>query len=207
MIQLAGRFLNAARSSPQVQRFLAGGGKELISSSVPGAVLTGGLSALSTGNPLAGLVVGAADLVTSSALARGLGSKTLGTALEKAGAPKAATALAGRYETIVPQGGKAVTRYSPSTPQHIAMGVGSIGSTLMLEPLFHQTGVDQLAQQPYVASQTATADQQMLQRDLINRLHAQQQLSPGTMYQLQGLPERVQVPYELDPYMLSGGNV
>jgi hypothetical protein len=47
----------------------------------------------------------------------------------------------------------------------------------------------------------------MLQRDLVNRLHAQQQLSPGTMYQLQGLPERMETPYELDPYMLSGGNV
>lgn len=201
MIQLAGKFLSRVASAPQVQRFLAGGGKELIGSSVPGAVLTGGLSALSTGNPLAGLVVGAADLASSSALARGLGSKTLGKTLEKIGVPNAATALAGRYETIVPQGGKAITRYAPSTAQHIAMGVGSIGSTLMLEPLFHSD-----VAQPYATSQVATADQQLVQRDLINRLHVQQQLSPGTLYQMQGLPDYLQVDPSLDPYRLSGGN-
>ena len=202
MIQLAGRFLNRVTSTPQVQRFLAGGGKELIGSSVPGAILTGGLSALSTGNPLAGLVVGAADLVTSSALARGLGSKTLGKGLEKVGVPNAATALAGRYETIVPQGGKAITRYAPSTVQHVAMGVGSIGSTLLLEPMFHGD-----VSQPYATSQIATADQQVAQRDLINRLHVQQQLSPGTLYQTQGLPERLQVDPNIDPYMLSAGGM
>lgn len=200
MIQLAGKFLNRVTSAPQVQRFLAGGGKELVASSVPGAILTGGLSALSTGNPLAGLVVGAADLVASSALARGLGSQTLAQGLERVGAPKVAKSLAGRYETIVPQGGQAITRYAPSTPQHIAMGVGSIGSTLMLEPLFHSA-----VAQPYATSQTATADQQLVQRDLINRLHVQQQLSPGTLYQMQGLPERFQTDPNLDPYMLSTG--
>lgn len=207
MIQLAGRLSKQLQKSPQVQRFLAGGGKELVASAVPGAVITGGLATLTTGSPLAGLAVGLTDLAASSAIARGLGSKTLGKGLEKVGLGGVAPALAGRYETVTPKGGTPVTRYAPSTAQHIGMGVGSIASAVAMEPLFLR-GVMQpdfqqlLNQAASVESQALTSDQQLLQRELINRMQTSQQLSPGTLYQLQGLPQS-----EIDPYGLSQGGM
>ena len=57
---------------PGGTRFLAGGGKDLIRQSVPGSVITAGLTTLATGNPIAGLLVGGTDLALSAGLARGL---------------------------------------------------------------------------------------------------------------------------------------
>jgi hypothetical protein len=194
MIQFAGKLLSQLKAAPPVQRFLASGGQELIQHSVPGSILTGGLTALATGNPLAGLAVGATDLVTSSALARGLGSKTVTQNLEKLGLGKLAQALPGRTETITANG-KTTQRYAPSTIQQVAMGVGSIGSAIALEPLFaggseaqeNQMRLQQLMGEPADIDQTVTSDQQVLQRQLINRMQQGQQLSPGTLYQTQGL--------------------
>jgi hypothetical protein len=53
-----------------------------------------------------------------------------------------------------------------------------------------------------VESQALTSDQQLLQRELINRMQSSQQLSPGTLYQLQGLPQA-----SIDPYGLSRGEL
>lgn len=206
MIQLAGRLLTQLKNTPQAQRFLAGGGKELISSSIPGAVMTGGLTTLTTGNPLAGLAVGATDLAASSAIARGLGSKTLAKGLEKVGLGKLAPKLAGRYETVTANGVQQ-QRYAPSAAQQIGMGVGSVGSAVAVEPMFLR-GVmppdfEQLMNEAAsVESQALTSDQQLLQRELINRMQNSQQLSPGTLYQLQGLPQA-----SIDPYGLSRGEL
>jgi len=57
------------------KKALAEGGKELLKSSVPGAVITTGLSTLTTGNPLAGLLIGATDLGASFGLSRALAGK------------------------------------------------------------------------------------------------------------------------------------
>ena len=55
---------------------LADGGKELLKSSIPGAVITTGLSTLTTGNPFAGLLIGATDLGASFGLSRALAGRT-----------------------------------------------------------------------------------------------------------------------------------
>jgi hypothetical protein len=206
MIQLAGRLATQLKNTPQVQRFLAGGGKELISSSIPGAVMTGGLTTLTTGNPLAGLAVGATDLAASSAIARGLGSQALAKGLEKVGLGKLAPKLAGRYETVTTKGVQQ-QRYAPSTAQQIGMGVGSVGAAVAVEPMFLRgvmpPNFEQLMNEAAaVESQALTSDQQLLQRELINRMQSSQELSPGTLYQLQGLPQA-----SIDPYGLSRGGL
>jgi hypothetical protein len=58
--------------------------------------------------------------------------------------------------------------------------------------------------------QTATTEQQLLQRDLINRLQGEA-LSPGTMFQLQGvessLTRGMSVDPRIDPYGISRGQI
>ena len=206
MIQLAGRLATQLKNTPQVQRFLAGGGKQLISSSIPGAVMTGGLTTLTTGNPLAGLAVGATDLAASSAIARGLGSQALAKGLEKVGLGKLAPKLAGRYETVSTKGVQQ-QRYAPSAAQQIGMGVGSVGAAVAVEPMFLRgvmpPNFEQLMNEAAaVENQALTSDQQLLQRELINRMQNSQELSPGTLYQLQGLPQA-----SIDPYGLSRGGL
>ena len=75
MIKLAGALLNkpevlqgaarASTASPLIKaaaRIADKGGSELLRASLPGAAITAGLGTLTTGNPLAGLAIGAADL-------------------------------------------------------------------------------------------------------------------------------------------------
>lgn len=190
MIQLAGKLAS---------RFLAGGGKELLGHAAPGAITTGILSTLSTGNPVAGLAVAGADLIGSTALARGLG--------------KISPKLAGRYETIIPEGGKAYKQYTPSLAQNIGMGVGSIGSIMAIEPIFagqqlgqlNQQQIQQLTAEPLNMDQTATTQQQLIQRQLIDQVK-NQALSPGTMFQMQGVESTLLRPSAgIDQYGLARG--
>jgi len=174
------------------KRLLAGGGKDILEASVPGAVATSVMSAVTTGNPLAGLAVGATDLAASSLLARGLGSRTLQTQLGKAGkkipvAGKIASALPGRYV-----GGK----YMLSTPQAAATAIGSVGAAITLEPYFYpRQEAEVLAEQypmqmgarPEDQSQMLTQSQQLEQLKYLNQLQ-QEANTPGTLYQLQGMP-------------------
>ena len=65
MKALAGEFINAVsalKATPAAQKALASGGEDLLRASVPGALITAGLGTITTGNPLAGLAIGAADL-------------------------------------------------------------------------------------------------------------------------------------------------
>jgi hypothetical protein len=69
----------------------------------------------------------------------------------------------------------------------------------------------QLIAEPVVMDQTATAEQQLIQRDLVNNLQAQS-LSPGTMFQMQGvestLGRGMAVAPQLDPYgIMRGGSL
>ena len=124
---------------------IAGGFKELLGHAGVGALFSGGLTTLYTGNPLIGAAVGAADLFGSAGAAHLLG-KTV---------PK----WAGGYTKSIPtdaagkalKGAKAVNTYSPSMPQHIAMGVTSIAAPTVLEPMLRGGTEPPYTDQQYLA--------------------------------------------------------
>ena len=168
---------------------LADGGKELLKSSIPGAVITTGLSTLTTGNPLAGLLIGATDLGASFGLSRALAGRT-GKVL---GMPKS-----GQYSYRVKDGLKTakgtprkqvnltdssmVDRvYEQSMPQTIAQLAGSVGAVVALEPQFMP--------QAYNESQAVTQQQQLAQMKYLNNMNMPN-TAAGTLYQTQGVPDR-----------------
>lgn len=211
-MKLAGRLVERLNASQGVQRAMDRGGKELLMSSVPGAILTGGLSAVATGNPLIGLAVGGVDLAASAGIGRALGSKTVAQGLERAGLGKVAPHLAGRYQTVIPKGGKAIQEYAPSSAQQVLMGAANLGTALVAAPVIEsalagntisqlsQQELQQLIAEPVAMDQTATEEQQVLQRQLLNDLE-QQALSPGTMFQMQGVESTLTRPV-MGPMML-----
>lgn len=109
------------------------GGKEIAQSSLPGSILTGILGGITTGNPLAGLAIGAADFGLSA-----------GTARLMAKSPR----LAGKYSGVISEkdlkeaqlAGKPVDVskiqkiYNPSAAQQVAMIGGSVAAPVLLEP-------------------------------------------------------------------------
>ena len=168
---------------------LADGGKELLKSSIPGAVITAGLSTLTTGNPAAGLLIGATDLGASFGLSRALAGRT-GDVL---GMP-----LSGKYSYRVKDGLKTakgtprkqvnladkamVSRvYEQSMPQTIAQLAGSVGAVVTLEPQFMP--------QAYNESQAVTQQQQLAQMKYLNNMNMPN-TAAGTLYQTQGVPDR-----------------
>ena len=170
---------------------LADGGKELLKSSVPGALITTGLSTLTTGNPLAGLLIGATDLGASFGLSRALAGKT-GTVF---GMP-----VSGQYSYRVKDGLKTskgtprkqvnladksmVNRvYEQSMPQTVAQLAGSVGAVVALEPRFMP--------QAYNESQAVTQQQQLAQMKYLNNMNMPN-TADGTLYQIQGIPQRLQ---------------
>ena len=120
----------------------------LLRSSATGGLFSGGLTALFTGNPLAGLAVGAADTLGSAALATGIGAlgtrKVLGKNINFAGGKKytfsesddldplkkqlanlrqAGTATrVGKTGQIDPQAMKAITDYAQSKSYYAPSG-------------------------------------------------------------------------------------
>ena len=171
------------------KKALAEGGKELLKSSVPGAVITTGLSTLTTGNPLAGLLIGATDLGASFGLSRALAGKT-GKVF---GMP-----VSGQYSYRVKDGLKTskgtprkqvnladksmVDRvYEQSMPQTIAQLAGSVGAVVALEPRFMP--------QAYNESQAVTQQQQLAQMKYLNNMNMPV-TADGTLYQIQGIPQR-----------------
>jgi len=184
MAGLAGRLsglLQQAAQSKVGQKVLDKGGKELLISSAPGAALTTFLSTLTTGNPLAGLAIGATDLGLSFGAARALGI----------------TKLAGKYrnyasdEDVAKYTGvgnipaSALKReYVPSMAQNAAMLGGSAAAVIGLEPLFLQM------QQQQATNQMITQQQQLGQQEVLNQMYTPY-TADGTLYQLQGLPYRV----------------
>ena len=165
------------------------GGRELLKSSIPGALITTGLSTLTTGNPLAGLLIGATDLGASFGLSRALAGRT-GDVL---GMP-----LSGKYSYRVKEGLKTakgtprkqvnladksmVSRvYEQSMPQTIAQLAGSVGAVVALEPQFMP--------QAYNESQAVTQQQQLAQMKYLNNMNMPD-TADGTLYQVQGIPQR-----------------
>ena len=108
------------------------GGKEIAQSALPGSILTGILGGITTGNPLAGLAIGAADFGLSAGAARLM-----------AKSPR----LAGKYSGVISEkdlkeaqlAGKPVDvskiqpTYNPSIAQNIAMIGGSVAEPVLLE--------------------------------------------------------------------------
>ncbi len=172
--QLAGRLLS---------RLTANGGGDMLKSSIPGAILSGLFSTVTTGNPVAGLLTGALDLGLGLGTAKAIG--------------KYAPQYAGKYrnyvtdENLAKYAGKgalpatAVSRvYEPSVQQNIANVAGSVAAPLLVEPLFLP------AQMQQTTNQSVTQQQQLGQQEMLNQMYAPY-TADGTLYQLQGLPSRV----------------
>lgn len=136
---LAGNLFKNLMKVPGGKKFLKGGGSHLISQSLPGSFITAGLTTLSTGNPFAGALVGGADLIASSALARGLASNRLRQGLTGFAGGKDIN-LGGKFVQIVDPKTKQLLNptYQASMPQNLAMLGGSIGATLAIEPHFYR---------------------------------------------------------------------
>jgi hypothetical protein len=195
MFKLAGALLNkpevlkrAAAMYPQsavfgtAAKIAKDGGSEILKSSLPGALITTGLGTITTGNPLAGLAIGAADLGLSAGGAMAIN--------------RYAPQLAGKYRSYVSPdyleknpGATSIPVdqmrrvYEPSIAQNAAMLAGSVASPVVLEPMFLKMQQDQQL------SQNVTQAQQLGQQAYINQMYAPY-TADGTLYQLQGLPPR-----------------
>ena len=62
MFKIAGQLAGLLKNSAPVKRLVADGGGDILRASVPGGLLSGIYTTLATGNPIAGLTVGAADV-------------------------------------------------------------------------------------------------------------------------------------------------
>ena len=201
-MKFAGRLAKQIADSKIGKAVLGGEGKDLLIQNIPGAI-TGGLFTLAgTGSIPAALATAGLDMGLSYGGARLAG---------KLGAPGAQQTIlrknkAGKTEPI--------ENYEMSGPQKIASGVGNVAA-VMLAPSFlpatqlaaeNPRLLQQLTTEPTVMDQTASLEQQLMQRAMLNR-GATQSLSPGTQFQLNGLESTLtrgmQVPNELDPYGLN----
>lgn len=201
MIQLAGKALQRILGSRMGQAMMAPATKEVVRASVPGAVLGGGFTMLAGGGVPASLATAGLDLGLATAAGR-LAGKVTPEALSKVTGKRAAQFLAGSKPNEL------------SMLQHIAMGGGSVGAAVATAPLYAGSEIANLSQQqlqqlmaePVVMDQTATTEQQLLQRDLINNLQGEA-LSPGTMFQMQGIESTLgRIDPSLDPYgIMQGG--
>lgn len=197
---LAGKGLERFLASRIGQAMTGPATKEAIKASIPGSVLTTGFTALSGGGLGPSLLTGGLDIGLSTAGAR-LAGKVTPDMLSKVTGKRVANFLAGSKPGEM------------SALQNIAMGGGSVGATMLTAPMVASSQIADLSQQqlqallsePVVMDATATTEQQLLQRDLINRLQGQA-LSPGTMFQLQGLESTLgrgmSVDPSIDPYGL-----
>lgn len=163
--------------------FTGPGSKEVLKAALPGAGLNLALGTL-TGGPAEGLAYAAGDLLLNYPALR------------------AARKLApGKRQQIKDLAtGKVTESYSPSMIENITNIGASVGSgalvSNLLAPKIPQTQAaaqEFLAQQaqqinPALQSQPQQLQQQVLQRAAVNQLPlSQQNLSPNTMYQMQGL--------------------
>ena len=204
-MQLAGRLAQQIASSKIGQKILGSEGKEILAQNIPGAI-TGGLFTLAAGGSIP-------EAVGTAALDMGLslgGARLAG----KMGAP-------GVRQTVlrenVKNGVKTIDRvkeFKPSGMQQLAMGVGTVAAPVLMASFAPATQLamqdpallQQLTAEPTVMDQTASLQQQLMQRQTVNDLQTQS-LSPGTMFQLQGIESSLvrgmQVPGSLDPYGLN----
>ena len=199
-MKLAGQALQRILGSRMGQAMMAPATKEAAKASVPGAVLTTGLTALSGGGLGPSLATGALDIGLSTAGVR-LAGKVTPEMLSKVMPKRAANFLAGAKPDQM------------SVLQQVGQGVGSVGAAVATYPMYAGSQIANLSEQelqqlmaePLAMDQTATAEQQLIQRDLINNLQTQA-LSPGTMFQMQGIESTLgRMDPSLDPYGIMRG--
>jgi hypothetical protein len=199
-MKLAGQALQRILGSRMGQAMMAPATKEAVRSSIPGAVITTGLTGLSGGGLGTSLLTGGLDIGLSTAGAR-LAGRVTPEMLSKITGKRTGNFLAGAKPGEM------------SVLQNLAMGTGSIGAAMATAPMLagdqiasmSQQQLQQLMAEPVVMDQTATAEQQLIQRDLVNNLQAQS-LSPGTMFQMQGVESTLgRVDPSLDPYGIMRG--
>lgn len=204
-MQFAGRLAKQIADSKITKRILGSEGKEILAQNIPGAI-TGGLFTLAAGgSPMEAVGTAALDMGLSLGGARLAG---------KLGAPGTRqTAL----RESVKNGVKTIDRvkeFKPSGMQQVAMGAGTVAAPVLMASFAPATQLaaedprllQQLIAEPTVMDQTASLQQQLMQRQMVNNLQAQS-LSPGTMFQMQGIESSLgrgmQVPVSLDPYGLN----
>jgi len=174
-------------ASPVVKdaaRIAAEGGSDLLGPALFGAGVNTAISTLATGNPLIGLAVGAADLGVGFGAAKALG--------------RYAPNLAGKYKSYVSAddmakyaGSKSIPTsalsrvYEPSAAQHAVMIGSNLAVPMAVESLLMR------GQQDQVTNQNVTQQQQLGQQEYLNQMYAPPYTADGTLYQLQGLPQRV----------------
>ena len=202
-MRLAGRLAERIAASQVGKKILGDEGKNLLAQNIPGAITSGLFTLAGTGSVPAALTTAALDMGLSFGGAR----------------------IAGKYspgaqQTILrkKQGGgiEKIENYDMSMPQKIASGVGNVASVMIAPSFFPATQVatedpallQQLTAEPLVMDQTASLQQQLMQRQMVNDLQAQS-LSPGTMFQMQGiestLGRNMPVDPRLDPYGIARG--
>ena len=202
-MRLAGRLAERIAASQVGKKILGDEGKNLLAQNIPGAITSGLFTLAGTGSVPAALTTAALDMGLSFGGAR----------------------IAGKYspgaqQTILrkKQGGgiEKIENYDMSMPQKIASGVGNVASVMIAPSFFPATEIaaenpallQQLTAEPLVMDQTASVQQQLMQRDMINKLQTQS-LSPGTMFQMQGiestLGRNMPVDHRLDPYGIARG--
>jgi uncharacterized membrane protein len=201
-MQLAGQALKRILGSRIGQVMTAPATKEAAKASIPGAVLTTGFTALAGGGLGPSLATGALDIGLSTAGVR-LAGKVTPQMLSKVMPKKVANFIAGAEPGQM------------SALQQVGQGVGSVGASLATYPMYagsqianlSERELQQLIAEPLAMDQTITAEQQLLQRDLINNLQGQS-LSPGTMFQMQGIESTLgRVDPALDPYGINRGGI
>ena len=148
----------------------------LVKSSATGGLISGGLTTLFTGNPMAGLAVGAADTLGSAVLATGIGAlggktgtrKMFGKDVNFRGGKKYTFSETDNLDPLLKQlqatpTGLAPSKddamrniasyvkskeyYSPSGPQLAGMYAGSIAAPFAIEPLFMPQNQNNIVQQ------------------------------------------------------------
>ena len=180
MFKIAGQLAGLLKNSAPVKRLVADGGGDMLRASVPGGLLTGIYTTLATGNPIAGLTVGAADV------GLGVGAGKL--------LKKYAPDIAGKYNAYIPDdvlkkyAGASIPAtkinrvYEPSWQANAVNLAGSVAASMLIEPLFYP-------QQQTNTNQSVTQQQQLGQQEMLNQMY-QAQTADGTLYQTQGLPYR-----------------
>ena len=180
MFKIAGQLAGLLKNSAPVKRLVADGGGDMLRASVPGGLLTGIYTTLATGNPIAGLTVGAADV------GLGVGAGKL--------LKKYAPDIAGKYNAYIPDdvlkkyAGASIPAekikrvYEPSWQANAVNVAGSVAAPMLIEPLFYP-------QQQTNTNQSVTQQQQLGQQEMLNQMY-QAQTADGTLYQTQGLPYR-----------------
>jgi len=160
--------------------------KAILGNTIPSAVMVTGFNMLGGVDPMTSLLAGAVDL--------GIGY----------GGMKLAGRLSpGRMGSLTQkQGDKTVTtpHFIPSAAQNVVQGVSPIASSIAVMPMIQKAMQQKQLEE---MTQMGSIQQQELQRQLINGVQAQN-LSPNTLFQLQGVEQTIDpttlMQNAMDPY-------